>query len=231
MTNTILIAVGVVIPLAILVGGAAAFIWYTEKKRKEAIAVREIPYRPRITSFLYRNKDPYATHVEDGIEVCSPRPSLSKNGPPALDFKLDYELPSLQIGDTTRSDSAVQSPTDTLDQILELEGTLGKQLSKPPSKAKLRHSSEEPGPRPIKRKELPNRASLQPHERYYARHSLQPIMTTSNRDRLPLKKPSDEMLDAEIREGTSSPTVSAISEISSGRGLTSPHSSDVPGEY
>lgn len=231
MTNTILIAVGVAVPLVLLVGGAGAFIWWTERKRKEAIAVREIPYRPRIPSFLYRGKEHY---VEDGIEVCSPRPSLSKNGPPALNFDFQHELPSLHI-ENGRSDSAVQSPTDTLSQILELEGTPGKELSGPPSKAKLRHSSDEQRARVIVRKEVPKRASLQPQERYYARQALQPISTGNNSlERVMSSRPDKDMLNAEIRDETSSPTVSAISEVS-GRGMTSPltsrHTSDVPGEY
>lgn len=230
MTNTTLIAIGVVIPLTILIGCASTFIWLTERKRKQNTVVTEIPQRPRIANYFTRDKDRYSTRIEDdGIEVCSPRPSISKPEPPIMETKAEYELPSLQI-DETRTDSAVQSPTDTFDVVSELEGTMGRQPFKCPSKAKLRHSSDEHYLHAIARKELPNRASLQPQDHYQQRHSLQPITTTNQRDRVASNKSNKEALELETRDGSNSPTISAISELS-GRARSSARGSDVPGEY
>lgn len=236
MTNTTLIAIGVVIPLTILIGAASAFIWHTERKRKQNVDVREIPHRPRVPSGIFSRKThQYPAKIEDGIEVCSPRPSIAKPDPPVVDLpvelKAEYELPRLQIGEA-RSNSAVQSPTsptDTFDLVSELEGTLGKQPFRCPSRAKLRHSSDEHYIHTIARKEVPNRASLQPQDHYQDRYPLQPIATSNHR--VASNKSSNEALDPEPKDGTSSPTVSAISELSGGRGgRSSARDSDVPGE-
>lgn len=225
MTNITLIAIGVVVPLTILIGGASAFIWLTERKRKQNIVVNEVPRRPRITSRLYRARQRWSTQIEDGIEVCSPRPSFSKHEQyPASDAKSEYERPNLHASEA-RANSAGQSPTKTFDQVSELEGTLGIQLWKPPlPKAKLRYSSNEPYK--TARKDVLSRASLQPQSHYGLRNPLQPIATTKYRNRAihpisPVKEVHEE--------GLNTPTISAISELS-GRGLSSPRYSNTPGE-
>lgn len=82
------IAVGVIVPVVVLLGGLLLFIWYTEKQRRRRVGEAlpgssNAPTRPKINSYLHRGSKALpgirTSQIDvDAIEIVRPRASDAK---------------------------------------------------------------------------------------------------------------------------------------------------------